>query len=306
MRWIALAAVAILAGCGQAPDGQASAESAEVAVNAEPAPSPAGPAPLKATQSAQAPTAAPAATAPLLAYTYTFGLELPARAVRPLLARHEAACVAAGPTVCQVTANTSESQGRDQVSATLELRARPDWLRRFRSGLEGDAQSAGGRVTGSGTETEDLTVAIVDTEAQLRAKSTLRTRLERLLAERPGKLEEVLQVETELARVQGEIDAGLSTLAVMRTRVNTSTLTVSYVSQGTPVQDGVFAPLADAGNGFLRHMIQAFAAMLTLLSWLLPFAILVGGLVWAALKLRGPVGSKTRRRSAAPKEPGQA
>lgn len=297
MRWIAVAAAATLAAaCGQGSSEEAgeAAVATDAAVNVElrqAAPAPTAPAARTPTPGA-ASAPAPAVSAPLLAYRHTVELELPARRVRPLLARHEAACADAGVTVCQVIAVNTEAEGRDRVGATLELRARPDWLRRFRALLEGDAQAAGGRVTGSGTETEDLTRAIVDTEAQLRAKTTLRARLERLLAERPGKLEELLQVEQELTRVQGEIDSGLSNLAVMRTRVNTSALAIRYASAGAPVQDGVFSPLSEAVNGFLHNLVAGVAALVTLVSWLLPFALVLGGLGWVVLKLRRRFGRK--------------
>ena len=65
------------------------------------------------------------------------------------------------------------------------------------------------RITSTNTTTEDLTRSIVDTDAANRARTVLRDRLERLLAERPGDLSEIMQLLTEIARVQGEIDAGL-------------------------------------------------------------------------------------------------
>ena len=79
-------------------------------------------------------------------------------------------------------------------------------------------------------ESEDLTRQIVDTEAAVRARTALRDRLQAILATRPGKLSDLLEVEKELARVQGELDATQSELAVMRTRVVTSLLTITYSS----------------------------------------------------------------------------
>ncbi len=304
MRGVMLAAALLLAGCSEAAQDvsrESAPASPEMATPSGPVAQrlearPAADADVAGATAGAAAAPAPltAASVPLLAYVYTAAIEAPAKAVRPLAQRHEAACANAGPQVCQVTAVNVGAEGRDSVTAELTLRARPDWLRRFRNGLEGDARGAGGRVTGSGTETEDLTRAIVDTEARLRAQTALRDRLEKLLAERPGKLEDVLKVEQELARVQGEIDAMASGLAVMRTRVQTSTLTVSYRSAGVAAPDGVWAPLGSALRDALRNVVLGLAGLVTLLSWLLPFIALVAGGVWLWLRLRPRRKPKTQ------------
>ena len=75
-----------------------------------------------------------------------------------------------------------------------------------------------------------VTRVIVDTEATLRAKRALRDRLQQLLATRPGSLADLLGVERELARVQGEIDSSEPNLASTRTRVAMSAVTIEYAS----------------------------------------------------------------------------
>ena len=110
---------------------------------------------------------------PMLAYSYTYGIEAPPRAIRLLVARHEAACAAAGPTVCQMTSANVQEVGEDQIRGSLQLRATPAWLKRFREGLAGEARAEGGRVVQSNVTSEDLSRQIVDTEAALRLVATL-------------------------------------------------------------------------------------------------------------------------------------
>ncbi len=229
---------------------------------------------------------APLPVLPMLAYAYSFRLELPADKARGLLARHQEACENAGPALCQVVAANSNAEGRDQASGQLQIRAQPAWLKAFRARLGTDANGAGGKVLSETTETEDLTRSMVDTEAAIRSATVMETRLERLLAERPGDLQDALQLEQELARVRGTIDATRSALEVMRGRVAMAKLTVDYVSSGVAAPDGVGSPVKQAVDNFLRNLVLALAGLINLVSFLLIPALVVAVSVWAVLRWR--------------------
>ena len=142
--------------------------------------------------------------------------------------------------------------------------------------VEAGSRSAGGRVTDRATATEDLTRAIIDTEAGLRAKRALRDRLQNLLATRHGALSDLLEVESELARVQSEIDSTTSTLAVMRTRVVMSTLTVRYAPAPRAVASNTFEPLGFAIVSFVDGIVRSTAALVAIIGISLPWAIVAG------------------------------
>lgn len=202
------------------------------------------------------------------------------------MGRHERACAAAGPAACQVIGTDTTRLGADQISARLELRATPEFLGPMRQNLAGDAREAGGRVISSTTLSEDLTRSLIDTEARLRAQTTLRDRLQGLLATRSGSLEDLLRVETELARVQGEIDAGQATLNELRTRVATSRVTIDYSSSGQLAPDSAFRPVVEAAEGALGAMMTTFGVLITLLAVLLPIGLVIGPIVWWWLRRR--------------------
>lgn len=252
------------------------------------------------------PSKAPLETAPQLAYSYEYDITAPPKAVRALAAKHEAACQAAGATVCQVTGASVSEEGSDQVRASLSIRATPAWLKTFRAGLADQAEKAGGRVASAVTNTEDLSRALVDTEAALRAKITLRDRLQSLLANRPGKLSELLELEQALAQAQGEIDATQSELAVMRTRVATSKLDISYASMGVLAPDGAGAPISQAVSEIAGGLAMTAAIMIRLLTWAGPWALLIGGGGWLWMKRRGKVRpARPERAKAEGVEPSQ-
>jgi hypothetical protein len=246
---------------------------------------------------ATVPASGMAPTTPMLAYSYNYQIQAASDRARALMVRHQQACVAAGPLNCQVISSNQSRTDEDQFNGELQMRAAPQWLDRFRGGLDGDAASVGGRVVSARTDSEDLTRQIVDTDAALRAQTTLRTRLEQLLATRQGELSDLLEVERELARVQTEIDSTQSELAVMRTRVATSTVTMLYGSQGVLARPGVFQPVTDAVNSSLHLVALSIGILISLVSGLLvPVAVIIA-VVWLIRRIWPGLG---RRKSAVP------
>ena len=228
----------------------------------------------------------PADPVSYLAYAYALSLEVPGERLTALMDGHVAACRAAGLRVCQLVSSTRNGDPLASLYATISLRAEPQWLQTFMKQAQADVIGAAGRVTAQATTTDDLTREIVDTEAMLRAKRSLRDRLQQLLASRPGSLSDLLGVERELARVQGEIDSTESTLAAMRTRVAMSMLTISYASSPRAMASGTFAPLGLALVGFLEAVVESTATLITVVGGLLPWVVAVTLVGWILLRLR--------------------
>lgn len=282
----ALAALS-LAGCQKAADNPASAPTADTA---------SAPAPEASTVRQGAAKAEPAPlvlSIPQLAYSYKYALAAPPKKVRGLVSKHEQACWAAGPTVCQITGSSVTEDGPDKVAATLTLRAQPAWLRTFRAGLEADTKAAGGRMITADTASDDLSRNIVDTEAGIRARTVLADRLEAALRTRSGKVSELFEMEQQLAQVRGEIDAARSELAMMRTRVATSELRIDYRSEGVLAPSGSFAPIGEAAGDVVGIFVATLAFLIRALALLAPVAGVIGAAWWLIRTLN-------RRKPAAP------
>jgi hypothetical protein len=305
-RWslgVCVSALVWVAACSQAPSGQSAgaadavvsqsanmtdASAQKVAGEATSAPmsnTSEPPEPGDPPSPPQTPGAPSTTTALLLAYSYSATLSLPTDNVAKTMKGHEQRCITAGPALCQVVTAASQKEG-DFVRANLTLRATPAWLGTFRGGLEQDAKGADGKVVAQGVTSEDLTRNITDSEARLRALKSLRTRIEALIASRPGKLADLLEAERELARVQGEIDSFESNLSVMRARVNMSTMEMTYQSRALAVNDGTFSPLVDAFTNFFGVIARSLAALITLFAALLPFALVLVPALYYGLKWR--------------------
>ena len=275
--WLTIAVLLAATGCGQKQSDNAATQSEASASGGGPV--------LAVSAPSAAPAQAPAATTvavnvalPQIAYTYDYTLELPAKAVVPLFERHRAACEAAGPARCQIIGAQTESVGGTDTSATLTLRAETGWLTAFRARLGNDATGADGRIAGSRTASEDLGREISDTGARVRALTTLQGRLETLLASRTGKLSDLLEIERELARVGGELDATRSALADMRGRVTLPKATIVY----QPVSLVVAGAGRTAGlGGQLYAVITAsLFTLLNVVAAVLPWLLVIVPLGW--------------------------
>jgi hypothetical protein len=285
MRWLAVGMLCLgLAGCsdGDAPTERRQEMMPVLEVAMDAAASDAGGA------TAAANDAAPAAPAGRreIAYRYGFTVWLPAASIEALQKRHLDACLKAGPAVCQVMASDVSRDSADEVMASLQMRMRPDSARSYRTELEKDLASLDGELRTASINAEDLTRQIVDLEARLRAQSTLRDRLQALIADRPGKLADLLETERELARVQQELDSATSTMAVFRERVDMSEVRISYESRPVSVADRTFEPIADALRGAVGTMVGSLAVLITVVAGLLPILMVLALLVWLFLRWR--------------------
>ncbi|MCF8878322.1 DUF4349 domain-containing protein [Hyphobacterium sp. SN044] len=232
-----------------------------------------------------------------LAYRYAYGLRAPAEAVRPLVQQHQQTCEAAGPSLCQIVNSNVTEAGSDRVSARLVIRAEPGWLATFRDGLEADAENAGGEVTSSSQSAEDLTRPILDTQARLDAQIQLRERLTGLLDRQGANIEELIRVERELARVNGDIESATAQLRAMRARVSMSIADLTYQSEIRPISQSTVNPVGEAVRDFAGIVLGGLAVMIRLIAGVLPWLILVIPAIWLLARWRRSVN----RRKAAEK-----
>ena len=222
----------------------------------------------------------PSPAAPMLALAYRLGLVVPADQVRPLMESHQEACERAGADQCQVMAANASAEGDDRTTAELTLRATPAWMRMFRTRAEADAKDLGGRIDEAATQADDLSTNIVDTEAAQNARAAERQRLTELMRRRTRDLDQTLKVEQAITQVQSDMDQASSELAAMKGRVVMQTVTVSYESAAAAAPRGSAAPLQAAERDFLGNVYAVAAVLLTLASFVLPFALIGAPIAW--------------------------
>lgn len=167
--------------------------------------------------------------------------------------------------------NVSINTGRHQVrSASLEMKIPAS---RFDDALTG--MKPLGEVESSTATAQDVGEEFVDVSARVANAKRLEARLVSLLATRTGKLEDVLAVERELARVREEIERYEGRIRYLSSHVATSTI-VATVHEKPPLvatQPGR-NPIGQAFVNMWRNFVLFVAWGIETLGVVIPLAVL--------------------------------
>ena len=169
--------------------------------------------------------------------------------------------------------NSSVSGGRDQIrQASIEIKI-PNAQYDQAVGSLGSI----GKVETVGSNAQDVGEEFVDVTARVANARRLEERLIDLLARRTGKLDEVLRVERELARVREEIERYEGRLRYLTARVAMSTLTIN-IHEPAPLIDPGKSPIAEAFRRAWQNFVALIAALIASLGVLIPIGLIgVGG-----------------------------
>lgn len=170
-------------------------------------------------------------------------------------------------------ANSSMSGGRDQIrQASFEVKIPSPKYDEAVSSL-----SAIGKVETVNSSAQDVGEEFVDVTARVTNARRLEERLINLLANRTGKLDEVLRVERELARVREEIERYEGRLRYLTSRASMSTLVINAhepapLIGNQPGENPIGAAVRRAWDNF----VALLAALIASMGILLPIAGLAG------------------------------
>lgn len=181
--------------------------------------------------------------------------------------------------------NISMTTGAYEVrSATLELRIPAT---RFDEAV--NTLGPIGRVEFSNSTAQDVGEEFVDVNARVANSKRLEERLVSLLATRTGKLEDVLAVERELARVREEIERYEGRIRFLKTRVATSTLSVTVHEKAPLVSSNPGTNvIAEAFRDMWRNFVRFIATIISSLGVVIPLLVIATGIVWWFRRRRTP------------------
>jgi hypothetical protein len=179
--------------------------------------------------------------------------------------------------------NSSISGGRDQIrQASIEIK-----IPNTKYDEAVGSLSSIGKVETVSSNAQDVGEEFVDVTARVANARRLEERLIDLLARRTGKLDEVLRVERELARVREEIERYEGRLRYLSARVAMSTLTIN-VHEPAPIIEPGHSPIAEAFRRAWQNFVALVAALIASLGVLVPVGLIgLGGWIGYRRWVRG-------------------
>ena len=180
-------------------------------------------------------------------------------------------------------ADASIQSGRKQLrTATLELKVQASRFDELTEGLE-----PLGRLQFVNVGAEDVSEEFVDLTARVANGRRLEDRLVELLRTRTGKLQDVLTVERELARVREEIERMEGRMRFLKTSAQLSTLSVNlYEPAPILASHPGRSVIAEAFKTAWRNFVGVMAGAIASLGFVAPVVILGWGTLILAKRYR--------------------
>jgi hypothetical protein len=168
-------------------------------------------------------------------------------------------------------ADASVQSGRNQIrSATLQLKVPASRFDELTEGLE-----PLGRLQFVNVGAEDVSEEFVDLTARVANGRRLEDRLIELLRTRTGKLQDVLSVERELARVREEIERMEGRLRFLKTSAQLSTLSVNLFEPPPLVASHPGrSVIGEAFKTAWRNFVGLMAGVIASLGFVVPVLVL--------------------------------
>jgi hypothetical protein len=173
--------------------------------------------------------------------------------------------------------------GREQLrQATMEIKVPAARFDELTGGL-----APLGRVEFVTVSAEDVGEEFVDLTARVANSRRLEERLIDLLGSRTGRLQDVLAVERELARVREEIERQEGRLRYLKSRVSLSTLSVTVHEPPPLVADHPgWNPLWEAMRQAWRNFVALLAGVIASLGFVLPVAAAAGAGIFLVRRIK--------------------
>ena len=180
-------------------------------------------------------------------------------------------------------ADASVQSGRTQLrQATLQLKVPSIRFDELTEGLQ-----PSGRLEYVNVGAEDVSEEFVDLTARAANGHRLEERLVELLRTRTGKLQDVLSVERELARVREEIERMEGRMRFLKSSAQLSTLSVSLHEPVPIVASTGHGPIAEAFRAAWRNFVGVLAGAIASLGFVVP----VLGAGWGVVVMARKRGS---------------
>ena len=171
---------------------------------------------------------------------------------------------------CQMlSANYNKETPYSPPSASLSVRVPPRNVAIF---LDGLAKS--GEVMQHGRDSEDKTNQVVDADARIKNLTELRDRLRVMLTDKSAKFKDLIEVETQLANTQSELDSFTSMRKALSLETDLVAVNIDFTAAQGITEQGFFAPVARALKDAGHVMMESFGSVITFVMSAIPWLLI--------------------------------
>lgn len=201
-----------------------------------------------------------------LAMTHKVALEVDDQKLQDTFAAIRAECLKQGCELLQSVHRTG-ANGRSP-SASLIARVPPAAFDGFLASVQKQ-----GALLSHEAEAEDLTAAVIDVDARIKNLEALRARLSQLLQTKTATLKDTLEVETQLAATQTELDAINGKRRALGQRIEMVRIELELSSPHAYRAASWHAPITSAAKESGAMLSHSVAGLITFTVAVLPWAI---------------------------------
>lgn len=172
-------------------------------------------------------------------------------------------------------ANSAQSKGQgDKLRVNMTLRIPSESFAEFLSFLESLGSAEHKRIY-----TEDVTQEYIDLSAKVESLTIQEKRLQEILS-KASRVEDLLRIEQELARVRGEIDSYTGQLRYLTNKVDLSTIELTLLETGIQQEelnlgkvDGTWSKSQAAFIASVNQLLGMLSSLVVAVFALLPFLV---------------------------------
>ncbi|MBC7755516.1 MAG: DUF4349 domain-containing protein [Bdellovibrio sp.] len=171
---------------------------------------------------------------------------------------------------CQMlSANFNKETPYNPPSASLSVRVPPRNVQIFLDGL-----AKNGEVMQHGRDSEDKTNQVVDADARIKNLTELRDRLRAMLTDKSAKFKDLIEVETQLANTQSELDSFASIRKALSLETDLVAVNIDFTAAQGITEQGFFAPVARALKDAGHVMMESFGAVIIFVVSAIPWLLI--------------------------------
>jgi hypothetical protein len=177
---------------------------------------------------------------------------------------------------CEILNSGITSRTRESLpSASISLRVAPEDVGKLMEHLEKQ-----GTIVQHSTESEDKTIAVVDSEARIKNLTGFRDNLRAMLAKPSATVKDSVDIQEQLTEVQSNLDSETAQRKILANETEKVAVVISFRIEKTTDGGGGFKVIGDALRESGSVLAESIASLITVVVAVIPWLIVILPLLW--------------------------